>query len=115
MMNKTPTYVFALFALSISGFAQAEVIEGGSAVCVEEDSILALQQATRENNDSALSWLMDGAACMRTARSLQVEVLQISADGFAEVRTTRKRRNHVLWAHQSNVISDQVALAASQQ
>ncbi len=115
MKNKMLSLLSVIILGLSSQLAQAETIKSGSVVCVEEDSLVALQEAIESDNQSALGWLLDGAACMQLREDIEVRVLTVSTGENTEITTIRKRRNEILWTHASSLADDGIALAATQE
>ncbi len=89
--------VIGAFWFANASAAELKIVKQGTRVCVTEGSLSALHDALRDKNDHAINWLTDGAACMITHSDMEVEVLDVTDDGYVKIRTTRKRKNMTLW------------------
>ena len=114
-MKNISLRLFSVVFLGLfSQLTHAETVKSGSIVCVEEASLVALQHAIESDNQSALSWLLDGAACMHLRQDTVVKVLTVSNNQNTEIRTVRKRKNEILWTHASSLQESGLKLASTQ-
>lgn len=90
-----------LLGITSASAAELQIVKEGTRVCVTEGSLSALHEALRDENDHAINWLTDGAACMITHTDMEVEVISVTEAGFTKIRTTRKRNNQILWTSAS--------------
>lgn len=97
MTSRLLTVLIATFMFTSIQANELITVKEGTRVCVTEGSLSALHEALAENNDNVVNWLTDGAACMITHTDMDVEVIEVTEQGYSKIRTIRKRRNLTLW------------------
>jgi len=97
MKSRTLTVLMITLLFTNIQASELMTVKEGTRVCITEGSLTALHEALLANNDNVINWLTDGAACMITHTDLDVEVIEVTEQGYSKVRTTRKRKNLTLW------------------